>query len=55
MGASRIETEYNEINAKNGWNTEFQVIFIFTINTDRTRKKNHIHERYDKKATKNII
>lgn len=28
MGASKIETEYNEINSKNGWNTEFQVIFI---------------------------
>lgn len=26
MGASRIETEYNEINSKNGWMLAFQVI-----------------------------
>lgn len=29
MGASKIETEYNEINAKNGWPMAFQVtIFL---------------------------
>lgn len=25
MGASRIETEYNEINSRNGWGMAFQV------------------------------
>lgn len=28
MGASRIESEYNEINSKNGWMMAFQVIIL---------------------------
>lgn len=31
MGASRIETEYNEINSKDGWIMAFQVIILQII------------------------
>lgn len=42
MGASKIETEYNEINSKNGWSMEFQVNFdlLDKIKNRQNRKKN---------------
>lgn len=42
MGASRIETEYNEINSKDGWMMAFQVIIsqIIFHETNKLKKKN---------------
>lgn len=41
MGASRIETEYNEINSKNGWTMAFQVNFdlLDKIKNRQNRRK----------------
>lgn len=54
MGASRIETEYNEINSKNGWMMEFQVNFDLIDklkNKHETRGKNTkiLHRTFEKK------
>lgn len=39
MGASSIESEYNDINSRNGWNAAFQV----NLQSDKEKIHSHTH------------
>lgn len=51
MGASRIETEYNEINSKDGWMMAFQVIILQII----LHKTNKLKKKKNKQTISSIL